>query len=80
MQITILAFGIIREIFNGSTITIQIPQNTNVLSLKHILNVKYPALLSLKSYVVALNEAYASDNVLLNPTDEIAIIPPVSGG
>ena len=39
-----------------------------------------PALKKLKSYAVAVNEEYATDDVILKPNDVVAIIPPVSGG
>ncbi|MGL6076538.1 MAG: MoaD/ThiS family protein [Fimbriiglobus sp.] len=29
---------------------------------------------------VAVNQEFADDDVVLNPTDEVALIPPVSGG
>ena len=41
---------------------------------------KYPRLKELASYMVAVNDEYASTNIAINENDEIAIIPPVSGG
>jgi len=34
----------------------------------------------LSSLAIAVNSEYADDNAVLQHTDEIAIIPPVSGG
>ncbi|RYF62770.1 MAG: MoaD/ThiS family protein, partial [Cytophagaceae bacterium] len=39
-----------------------------------------PALTGVKSILVAVNSEYAEPDTLLNPSDEIALIPPVSGG
>ena len=80
MKINILAFGIVSEIFGTNCINLQLPHNINITSLKQILNQKYPALLQLKSYMVAVNKQYAVTDVLISENDEIAIIPPVSGG
>jgi len=40
----------------------------------------YPEFSKLSSLAVAVNSEYAQDDVPLNRNDEIAIIPPVSGG
>jgi molybdopterin synthase sulfur carrier subunit len=40
----------------------------------------YPALEKLRSLFIAVNQQYAEDNQSINETDEIALIPPVSGG
>ena len=80
MKINILAFGIISEIFGSNSINLLLPHNINIIGLKAILNQKYPALLQLKSYMVAVNREYANGEALITENDEIAIIPPVSGG
>ncbi|MNL69681.1 ThiS family protein [compost metagenome] len=41
---------------------------------------QYPSLEKLNSLMIAVNKNYAADDVLINATDEIALIPPVSGG
>jgi molybdopterin synthase sulfur carrier subunit len=40
----------------------------------------YPPLKELASYMIAVNNNYASDTQTILSTDEIALIPPVSGG
>ncbi|MCR8843442.1 molybdenum cofactor biosynthesis protein MoaE [Paenibacillus sp. SC116] len=52
-----------------------------VLELKQILAAQYPeaAELIMRSFVAA-NQQYAPDNSIVTPKDELAIIPPVSGG
>ena len=51
-----------------------------VAVLKMQLETAYPKLHELSSYMVAVNNEYALPNLLLKPGDEVAIIPPVSGG
>ncbi|TSD66817.1 MoaD/ThiS family protein [Inquilinus sp. KBS0705] len=80
MNINILAFGIAKDIFGGSSISVDLPANADTASLKNILENKYPRLRQLASYMVAVNNQYAQDDSIINDRDEVAIIPPVSGG
>jgi molybdopterin synthase sulfur carrier subunit len=75
----IKAFGVIREIFGTREITVSCPGQT-VAALKETLFENYPSLKGLRSVFIAVNNAYADDQHSIRETDEIAIIPPVSGG
>ena len=79
MKVNVLAFGIAKDIFGGPSIEVEL-QNGTTQNLKQSLEEKYPRLKHLISYMVAVNNEYASDESLLTEKDEIAIIPPVSGG
>ena len=79
MKIKVLAFGIAKDIFGGTSISIETNGNTT-LDLKTSLEEQYPRLKELRSYMLAVNNEYALDDGILAETDEIAIIPPVSGG
>ena len=79
MTINILAFGIAKEIFGNSTIKVEIA-GQDVAALKNALEEKYPRLKQLASYMVAVNNQYAQPELVISNRDEIAIIPPVSGG
>ncbi len=79
MTLEILAFGIAKEIFGGKTLSIETDGET-VGALKEQLEAAYPPLGKLASYMVAVNDEYAADDRVLISTDEVAIIPPVSGG
>ena len=76
----ILAFGIVKDIFNNSMIDVTLENESTIDILKKELEAKYPRLGQLGSYMVAINNEYASDDDVVNAVDEIAIIPPVSGG
>jgi molybdopterin synthase sulfur carrier subunit len=41
---------------------------------------KYPKLAELVSFLIAVNSEYADDDRVINSGDEVAIIPPTSGG
>ena len=79
MTVTILAFGIAKDIFGDSSIQVELP-GADVSELKKVLEEQYPRLKQIKSYMVAVNNEYAEDDLLLAERDEIAVIPPVSGG
>jgi molybdopterin converting factor subunit 1 len=76
---TILAFGIAKDILGGRQCEIELTGNT-VAALRTALLGRYPALAGLRSLMIAVNSEYAEDGVLLEERDEIALIPPVSGG
>ena len=75
----IIAFGITKELLGGRVASIEIKGQT-VGALRTELNERYPQLLNLRSLLIAVNNDYADEDVLLSPSDEIALIPPVSGG
>ncbi|MCF3110647.1 MoaD/ThiS family protein [Niabella sp. CC-SYL272] len=80
MKMRILAFGIVKEFFKAPFLNIELEDSITVADFKHRLESTYPDLKKLRSYLVAKNEEYANDTEVLNQGDEIAIIPPVSGG
>jgi len=79
MNVNVLAFGIVKDIFGKSSISLDI-DGTTTADLKDSLERQYPRLKQLSSYMVAVNNEYAQDQCVLTEHDEIAIIPPVSGG
>jgi len=76
----VLAFGIVKDIFGNSLVNVDIPAGTTIDALKSLLEEKYPRLGDLGSYMIALNNEYAQLNEVIQQQDEVAIIPPVSGG
>jgi molybdopterin converting factor small subunit len=79
-KMKILAFGIVKDIFSNSIIGVDTKEHLTVDKLRGLLEEKYPRLNELGSYMVALNNEYASNNAVILDGDEVAIIPPVSGG
>ena len=80
MKTTILTFGIVKEIFNGASKEMNLKDGITVAELKNRLEAAYPEMKKLHSYLIAVNNEYAEDDLVLDSADEIAIIPPVSGG
>lgn len=80
MNIEVLGFGIAKDIFEGKTTFVSVGEIVTVKALRQELENKYPKLKELASYMVAVNDEYAEDELLIKTTDEVAVIPPVSGG
>lgn len=78
----VLFFGIAKDIVGSSEITFEeeLGRPRTVAALKRQLVDSYAQFSKLNSLAVAVNGEYANDDVTLGNTDEIAIIPPVSGG
>ena len=80
MKIKILAFGIVKDIFGTAEKELEVGEPLTVIQLKSILEENFPQLKTLKSYFIAVDNEYAENDRKINSTNEIAIIPPVSGG
>jgi molybdopterin converting factor subunit 1 len=81
MKVSILLFGILREQLSATALEWKIAQeHYTVADLLNELKDTYPLMGSLKSIAIAINGEYAQPNYIIRPHDEIALIPPVSGG
>jgi molybdopterin converting factor subunit 1 len=80
MELKILTFGIARDIVGGSTFSFTITEGSTVAQLKQALLDHYPTFGSLSSLLIAVNEEYGDDETVIYEQDDIALIPPVSGG
>ncbi len=73
-------FGIIKDLVDSDNILIDTDQPTSVESLRIWLSQNHTSINTLSSYMIAVNQEYAENNQVINAADEIALIPPVSGG
>lgn len=80
MKVNVLAFGIAKDIFGSSSIDVEVSEDATVGTLRTELEEQYPRLKKLSSFMIAVNNEYADTLHTLQQRDEIAIIPPVSGG
>jgi molybdopterin synthase sulfur carrier subunit len=81
MKIDILAFGVAKEIFQKELVSVELPEQSTLSDVRSWMEERYPALKKLGSYMIAVNKEYIrNDSLKIFSSDEIAIIPPVSGG
>ncbi|MGB3780775.1 MAG: MoaD/ThiS family protein [Tunicatimonas sp.] len=80
MKLNLLLFGATRDIMGEASIAFEVPADTTVSQLLDQLHQRYPALKDLRSLLLAVNSAYGQPEQVLGENDEIALIPPVSGG
>lgn len=80
MEVQIGLFGVTKDIIGQSEIRCSLASPATVQTLLEQLKVDYPRLQGLSSLAVAVNSEYAEHDQLLRANDEIALIPPVSGG
>jgi molybdopterin synthase sulfur carrier subunit len=77
----VILFGISREIVGEKKIKVDPIENIRTVgALKQWMRVKYPQLEKINSLAVAVDSEYANDNQTIIDENEVAIIPPVSGG
>lgn len=81
-SVQVLVFGVLRQRLGGAvSISVALPPNANITVLKQALRAQYPALaVDLDFCRIAVAGEYAHGDQMIKATDEIAIIPPVSGG
>jgi molybdopterin converting factor subunit 1 len=79
MKYRVKAFGIAKDIVGGKEVVVEEAQQT-VAALRSRLVSAYPELAGLRSLMIAVNNSYAEDADIIKESDEIALIPPVSGG
>ncbi len=80
MKIQILAFGIAKDIIKGQRAEIELSEGNDIHALKNKLCEQFPDFKKLRSFSIAVNADYQTDQYILNENDEVVIIPPVSGG
>ncbi|HUR26883.1 MAG TPA: molybdenum cofactor biosynthesis protein MoaE [Planctomycetota bacterium] len=80
MRVRVRLFAGLRERAAASEVELELPHAADVSALKRALEARIPALGPLGHVRVAIDRTYARDDALLAPEQEIALIPPVSGG
>jgi molybdopterin converting factor subunit 1 len=81
VHVTIRLFARLRELAGGSELTRDLPDGASALDAWHVLAAEFPALGDYTRVVsCAVNEEYARLSATLKDGDEVAFLPPVSGG
>lgn len=81
MRVRVLFFGMLKDLLARADETLQLPESATVSDLLAQYQAEVPRLKQmLPSLAVAVNQQYASPNSRLKENDEVALLPPVSGG
>ena len=81
MRLVVQLFARARDLAEAERLSVELPAGANVAELRSAIVEQVPALASLLAVsAVAVNHDFATDEVVLLDSDEVAIIPPVSGG
>jgi molybdopterin synthase catalytic subunit/molybdopterin converting factor small subunit len=81
MRVTVLFFGVLKEMLSSESQTLDLPAGSTVDAiLEHYRELlpQRPKLWS--TLAIAVNQSYAVKGCLLRDGDEVALLPPVSGG
>lgn|GEM_PF-142605 len=80
MQLRVLFFGVLRDTFGSEEMLEQFPGRTvaDVVSYYRVLSPELALLW--EKIAVAVNQQYARGSAELHAGDEVALLPPVSGG
>ncbi|MBT4100025.1 MAG: hypothetical protein HOM68_05750 [Gemmatimonadetes bacterium] len=81
MTVTLLLFASCREAVGAQETVLEVGENYCVGDLRRDLGQHLPPLAGIApSISIAVNEEYAGDDIELKDGDQVALIPPVSGG
>ena len=78
MQVKVLFFASAREVCGTSDTEMSINESSTLKDLLGLIKTQYPRLGP--GFAVAVNKKYIRGDLTLQPGDEVAIIPPISGG
>lgn len=81
MKITVRLFALLRERAGVSRLELPLGEGATVADARAALGAEIPAIHDLLDRVAfAVNQVYAPGDTVLREGDELALIPPVSGG
>ncbi len=81
MRVTVLFFGVLKEMLASESHTLNLPSGATVEAvLEHYRNLLPQQTKLWPALAVAVNRSYASRSCGLRDGDEVALLPPVSGG
>jgi molybdopterin converting factor subunit 1 len=79
MQVRVLFFGILKDLLSSSGEAVLLPEGATVAQLMERLR-KGEAHPVWSALAIAVNREYATASAVLHEGDEVALLPPVSGG
>lgn len=81
MQITVKCFALAKQLVGDDTVSVELTGGTTIDDLKKELAERFPQMdRVLNSSMIAVDGDYVPGNYSLRGDEEVACIPPVSGG
>lgn len=81
MIVHVRMFAALRETLGSSRLAVEMPSGATVGQLRRQLAEQFPRVSNLTgAMMVAVNSRYAGEATEIGPNDDVACIPPVSGG
>ena len=80
MKVTVKLFAAVRDIVGDSELELRLSEGADARQIWDRLVANHPGLAIHHMPMVAINEEYAEPETGLRDGDELAFIPPVSGG
>jgi molybdopterin synthase catalytic subunit len=81
MEIRVLFFGVLKDLVGRADEVLSLPQGSVLGDVLEHYESRVPRLKALSSSLaLSINQEYAGPTVLLKAGDEVALLPPVSGG
>jgi molybdopterin converting factor subunit 1 len=81
MQITVKLFAMLKDKAGANELLLDVPSGASVARAVEALTKQYPSLAgAIRGVAVAVNLSRVNDQTVLQDGDELALLPPVSGG
>ncbi|MBC8043076.1 MAG: molybdopterin converting factor subunit 1 [Rhizobacter sp.] len=80
VKVTVKFFAVGRDITGSDELMLELPEGTTAGEVLIQVKQRYPAFEKVAALLVAVNLDYADTATVLYDGDELAVIPPVSGG
>jgi molybdopterin converting factor subunit 1 len=80
-KLKVRLFASVRDLLGKDQVELEVTDKITASDLRKEINGLYPVLSTDNiTFAIAVNRKLVDDTELVNPTDEIAILPPISGG
>ena len=82
IRVTVLYFAFIHEITRKKEEIMELSTNTSIKELISIILTRYPNIKNIKNIKISVNYRIvnSNSNSILKNNDEVALLPPISGG